>query len=255
MDNGRLFIIGRYVDMLFASEAAHHASDIEAALLGNTPSFSLRSFVLKLPGPHSSSTAGRLLQPAALNGRTMTFDASSHSKAKARGGFVERATGARAWLTLARKSCQSISGAQDGRRGGWWGQADAAVDAVDKGGYGRGGLLGGGVAMGRSSSSDEKQKSSAGVDNGGAVLVVQTLKENRVAKSLKERMKYVWQRMRGMQRWHSKQQEQEIVESLAMLKMVRYSHSTLSGWVVAATPVTAFQRKGSTPIHAFKLEQ
>ena len=63
VDNGRLFIIGRYADMLFAPEAAHHASDIEAALLGNTPSFALRSFVLKLPSAHSELSLIHISEP------------------------------------------------------------------------------------------------------------------------------------------------------------------------------------------------
>lgn len=225
VDNGRLFIIGRYEDMLFAPESAHHASDIEAALLGNTPSFALRSFVLKLPPAHTKSDRGRFLQPThALHARAVTYDRGTAAQ-KPRGG-VERATCPRAWLTLARKSCQSISGGQEGRRGqwGWWGQTGGGGDDPDKVGYGfGGGLLGGGVAMGRCDAADEKQKNEKGGDSSGAVLVVQRLKASKVAKGAKDRVRQLWECLRGVRqrRWHSRQQEQEIVESLAMIKMVR----------------------------------
>ena len=79
--------------------------------------------------------------------------------------------------------------------------------------------------MGRCHAADKKQKSDKGLDSSGAVLVVQREKAAPVAKGAKEMVRQLWDCMRGARRrrWHSRQQEQEIVESLAMIKMVRFS--------------------------------
>jgi hypothetical protein len=79
------------------------------------------------------------------------------------------------------------------------------------------------VAMGRCNEVNEKQKIEKGGQGSGAVLVVQRVKASDGAKGSKHRVCQLWDRMRGIgrRRWHSRQQEQEIVESLAMIKLVR----------------------------------
>eukprot|EP00892_Ulva_mutabilis_P006300 jgi/Ulvmu1/4041/UM019_0018.1 len=55
IENGRVFIIGRYVDIMFAQDSSQHATDIEAALLGNTPSFKMNGFALRVPAAKGAS--------------------------------------------------------------------------------------------------------------------------------------------------------------------------------------------------------
>lgn len=50
-----MFIIGRYVDIMFAQDSSQHATDIEAALLGNTPSFKMNGFALRVPAAKGAS--------------------------------------------------------------------------------------------------------------------------------------------------------------------------------------------------------
>lgn len=64
IENGRVFIIGRYVDIMFAQHSSQHATDIEAAILGNTPSFKMNGFALRVPHAKGASFALPMLPGA-----------------------------------------------------------------------------------------------------------------------------------------------------------------------------------------------
>lgn len=59
ISEGRLFIVGRVVDILFTSDASHHVSDLEAFLAGVSPCLPHRDFALILPpaAPQSDTPA------------------------------------------------------------------------------------------------------------------------------------------------------------------------------------------------------
>jgi hypothetical protein len=68
ISEGRLFIVGRVVDMLFASEASHHATDLEAFIAGLSPRLPHRDFALILPRtsqPWQDPASGKVLHTKA----------------------------------------------------------------------------------------------------------------------------------------------------------------------------------------------
>lgn len=102
MENGRVFIIGRYVDIMFAQDSSQHATDIEARLLGNTPSFEINGFALRMPVAKGSVAAG---MPSTILPAIRSGSKGSTACSKPRGS-MERAT---FWprLKLSRKAMES----------------------------------------------------------------------------------------------------------------------------------------------------
>lgn len=138
MESGRVFIIGRYVDIMFAQDSSQHATDIEAALLGNTPSFKINGFALRMPAAQGAASALPIL-PGTLLPTIRTGGKGTSTCGRPRGS-MERGT---FWprLKLSRKAMSSRAegGVQRGAcikalcgEGALRGQAVTGGDAQDR---------------------------------------------------------------------------------------------------------------------------
>ena len=95
----RLFVIGRVVDMLFASDTSQHVTDIEAALRGLCPGLPHDRFALTLPPPPPPATA----TDASTNGIALARGREHPALGGARFPSFRRRLQPRSWLQLKRK--------------------------------------------------------------------------------------------------------------------------------------------------------
>lgn len=200
VENGRVFIIGRYVDIMFAQDSSQHATDIEAALLGNTPSFNINDFALRMP-PAKGAVSTLPMLPGTLVPAIRTGKGTSACNRPR--GSMERGT---FWPRL-KLSCKAMAS-----RGGGAVERGPCIKALGAEGALRGQAVAGGDAQDRC-----------------AVLMVR--RHRRPRRRRLRPLKAFSSCVRGAAGDVCKHglQQDEILDSLAMIKLVR-SSVTLPGW-------------------------
>ena len=113
VDDGRLFVIGRVVDMLFAVETSMHAADLEATLMSAAPSLRHGGCALALPPPTQQRAAldvatGGLLTHAPEQAHLRISDSLDVAKKREDGGAGGRRQ--RSWRQLSRRVSATANG-------------------------------------------------------------------------------------------------------------------------------------------------